>query len=71
MRSVSKASVLKSVIIGGAIGAVVMAMQVHLWQARANSRQAAPASSMSSFIEDLHSSGYIKTLPVQVIEDLN
>ena len=61
--------ILKAIAIVGIAGAVVIGMQVHLWQARAsNGRQATP-SAMSSFINDLHSSGYTKGLPILVVED--
>jgi len=44
-------------------------IQLHLWQARAQSLAGAPVGGMASFIQDLHS--HTKNLPVQVIEDLN
>ena len=69
MRSVFENSILKAVAIVGVTSAVVLAMQVHLWQAHANSRQGMSAASMSSFINDLHSSGYAKNLPIQIVED--
>jgi hypothetical protein len=68
MQGAVEKSMLKSVAIVAAAGAVVLAMQVHLWQARTASAQAAPGS-MSSFIKDLHASGYTKGLPVLVVED--
>jgi hypothetical protein len=62
-------SILKAIAIVGIAGAVVIGMQVHLWQARAsNGRQATP-SAMSSFIHALHSTDYVKGLPVLVVED--
>lgn len=61
--------ILKAVAVVGAASAVVVAMQVHLWQARATSVQAWPESGMSSFISQLHASGYTKHLPVQVVVD--
>jgi hypothetical protein len=61
--------ILKAVAIVGAASAAVVAMQVHLWQARATDVQAWPAGDMAIFISQLHASGYTKHLPVQVIAD--
>jgi hypothetical protein len=61
--------ILTAVAIVGAASAVVVAMQVHLWQARATDVQAWPTGDMSSFISQLHASGYTKHLPVQVFAD--
>lgn len=52
-----------------AAGAVVVAMQVHLWQARATDVPAPPAGDMAAFISQLHTSGYTKHLPVQAVVD--
>lgn len=62
-------SILKAIAIVGIAGAVVIGMQVHLWQARANNGRQGTPSAMSSFIYDLHSNGYTKRLPVLVVED--
>ena len=61
--------ILAAVAVVAAAGAVVVAMQVHLWQARATDVQALPAGDMSAFINQLHTSGYTKHLPVQVFAD--
>lgn len=65
----SEKRILKAVAIVGAASAVVVAMQVHLWQARATDVQALPAADMSAFISQLHASDYTKNLPVQVFAD--
>jgi hypothetical protein len=65
----SEKRILKAVAIVGAASAAVVAMQVHLWQARATDMQALPAADMSAFISQLHASGYTKNLPVQVFAD--
>jgi hypothetical protein len=67
MRPVFEKSMFKAVAIVGAAGAIVLGMQVHLWEAHAKSRPGVSAASMSSFINDLHSSGYAKNLPIQVL----
>jgi hypothetical protein len=65
----SEKRILKAVAIVGAASAVVVAMQVHLWQARATDVPAAPAGGMSALINQLHTSDYAKHLPVQVFAD--
>jgi hypothetical protein len=65
----SEKRILKAVAIVGAASAVVVAMQVHLWQARATDVPATPAGDMSAFINQLHTSEYAKHLPVQPAVD--
>jgi Ni/Fe-hydrogenase subunit HybB-like protein len=62
-------SVFRAVAVIAATGAVVAAMQVHLWQARASAPQAVAEATMSSFIHDLHFNGYSQHLPILVVKD--
>ena len=64
-----KTMVLNIAIAVSLIAAGSFVVQLHLWQARAQSLAGTPVGGMSSFIQDLHSR--TKNLPVQVIEDLN
>jgi hypothetical protein len=61
--------VLRAVVIVAATCAVVAAVQVHLWQARASAPQAVSEAAMSSFIHDLHASGYTQHLPILEVEN--
>ena len=68
MRFTVEKSMFKTVAVVVAISAVVAVMQLRLWQARASGEQAA-AATMSSFIHDLHFSGYPQHLPILVVEN--
>ena len=69
MRITIEKSTFKAVAVVAATCAVVAAMQVHLWQARASGPQAVAEASMSSFIHDLHFNGYTQHLPVLEVEN--
>ena len=69
MRFTVEKSVFKAVAVVAATCAVVAVMQVHLWQARASSPQAAAEATMPSFIHDLHFNGYTQHLPVLEVEN--
>jgi hypothetical protein len=64
MRWVVEKPILKAFAVVVACAALVVAMQVHLWQARAVSAQATPAVGMSSFINDQNFTDYPKPLPI-------
>jgi cell division protein FtsL len=68
MRFTVEKSVLRAIAVVAATCAVIAVMQVHLWQARASSLQAAAESAMPSTIHDLHSNGYTQHLPVLEVE---
>ena len=69
MRFTVQKSVLRAVAVVAATCAGIAAMQVHLWQARANSPQAAAEATMTSFIHDSHFNGYTRHLPVLEVEN--
>jgi hypothetical protein len=52
-----------------ACAALVGAMQLHLWQARAYSVPATPAIGMSTLINEINSNGHSAPLPIQVVGD--
>ena len=69
MRFTVEKSVLRAVAVIALTCAVVTAMQVHLWQARASGPQAVAEATMSPFIHDLHFNGYTQHLPVLEVEN--
>jgi hypothetical protein len=69
MRFTIEKSTFRAVAVVTATCAVVAAMQVHLWQARAHSPQVVAEASMPSFIHDLHFNGYPQHLPVLEVEN--
>jgi hypothetical protein len=69
MRFTIEKSTFRAVAAVAATCAVVAAMQVHLWQARASGPQAAAETTISSFIHDLHLNGYTQHLSVLEVEN--
>jgi hypothetical protein len=61
-------SIVQAFAVVAVCAALVAAMQLHLWQARAYS-VAAAASSMSTLINEINTDGHAAQLPIQVVSD--